>query len=975
MSALPNQSYANLDNPYWLKNPVPYLEISGTPSVVLTNDGGVLEVNGVPITGEPVSNWYEYPTANRIILFGDDPMTQDNLQAIDGFLYFNGELLAEAGQISNVGDWALYPALSNVNMNGSNIFNVCNVSNSNNLTVTGNGVTISGDNFVIISNAETNPAFPSSVLVEAKDGTGGTLNLRADKGLVTGGAVVNIEALAGDIAGYGWGGTVNIKAYSAPSIGLTSKVTIEGAGVNSYAGAVPTIGSLAGYNFIFGNVGVNICAGVPSIFPNTPLTTYIYGTAGVTIESGLLGDVQVKDSDFGTRKLVPYYSALATPSNLVITGRSNVILANQYVVMSMVNNIDFESNAVITGLKSMTMSNGVICNVSNINLSNINGVAYSPTSNWATFPALANVDMCNFNISNVGTINGITLEGLSNWANYPAVSNVDVGSNEIYFTNKRIRQGAGYQNVVGNSSIEFYTPITNASSGRMASVIFSKISGGVIDYTSDTLLYAFNVSNPARLQTQSQFGTENIAYLSDVGVRPSFDIYVTPNGNDTTGDGSSQKPFLTIGRALTLRAGISSGVEVSIQVNSGTYTETFTIPSNTYVVGVVAGEVRQPTNVVGVVTFSGADCGFANITLLGSVVCNTGGGVASLNAVNITSPSGDIAVTLTTGNLFMTECRVNSGLGNVQGIVCVAGTLNLRDVVVLHSGGSAQSAIVIGGSCNSVIRQSYITMSSTSTLISPIIQFTTTSSVTNEINFCRLNYTSTAVDAGGNKCCIQFANISGTITSQIANCILQCVGAVTGGNRIEAIQKTGAGSVNLTYGANETVSPASFISSGVTRVPMTRIDEGVYGCFASSITTTVTGANVPTLVNHNIVEVGSGVLGISGGNINLNRAGNYEVSISIQLTKSSGGSDFVYFWLRLNGTDVLRSASTIRMTGNGAEVLANVTAMISANAGDALSVVFGSADNTVQAIAIGAQTTPMVVPAIPSCITSVKLLN
>lgn len=1004
MAALPNQAYANLDNPYWLKNPVPYLEISGTPSVTLTNNGGVLEVNGVPITGEAVSNWYEYPALNNIILFGD-PLNPDVLQTAGGFLYFNGEILAQAGDISNVADWYLYPALGNVDMNGNGLENVSNVSNLTgcNLTVESDaGLTLIGNNFTVLSNYETNPVQGSSVLVQASGGTGGTLNLRADKGIATGGAVVNVEALAGDIAGYGWGGTVNIKAYSAPSAGATSKVTIEAAGVNSYAGAVPTVASLAGYNFIYGTAGVNICAGIPSIFPNVPLTTYIYGTAGVTIESGIAGDVQVKDSDFGCRKIVPYYSALAIPSNLVITGRSNALSANQYVVMSMVNNIGFDSQALITGLKTLTMSNGVICNVSNINLSNINGQPYAPATAWSTYPAVSSVNMSGCNISNVGTINGVTVQSPSvwasypaignvdmnnfsisnvsnvngvlysptcNWANFTAVSNVDVSSNQILFSGKRIREGAGFLNGA-STSVEIYTPVTIGASTRTASVVFSKIVGGVPDYTGDILLYGFNTGSPARLQAQSTFGTETIAYLTDIDFRPSYDLYVAPNGSDLTGDGSVLNPYLTIGKALTVRAGISSAVEVSIQVASGTYTENITVDVNTYIVGVPTGEARQPVNVVGVITLNGTSgtIGLSGLEITGGIDITGSGATYTVFACNITAVTNQ-CLSQTAGTVFVTECRMTGDTTGSSVFTATGGSTTLRDCIITTSTG----AYCMSASSSVTIRQCIVTSTSTSATAGSLLRCNGTSQNV-EVTFTKMNYTSTTTDTGGNKCCIQFANSSGTITAQVANCVLDCVGASTGGTNIQAIQKTGAGTVNLTYGALECVVPAVFISTGIATTQMQNAKQGVYGCFSSSVTTTVTGANVPTLINHNIVEVGGG-LSISGGNINLLRAGNYEVSTSIQLAKSSGGTDLVYFWFRLNGVDVPRSGSQIRMQNNNGEVLANVTAMITANAGDALSVVFGSADATVQALASGAQSSPMVVPAIPSCITSVKLLT
>ncbi len=1081
MSLLSHQSYANITTPLWLSNPVPELVLDGTPKITLSNDNGVLNINGTPL--EDVSNWYQYSASNGIILMGD-PLNPDNLQAVGGNLYFNGELLAQAGQISNVSDWSLYIAIQTVNMNNNAIsnlsginglamsnylasnwsryvalqnvdlcnFNLNNVGTINTSNVTGrNDLTISAyEPLDITSFADVN--------ILAGGGNRGRVNITANSGLLGLQGEVRIVANGGDNGAVAFGGLVDISATTPVGLTptLTSAIKFSAAGINSYAGAIPSIGSLAGYNFIYGTGGVNICAGIPSILPNFPTSTYIYGTGGVVLESGFGFDVKVKDSTLAVNIIKPDD---LTVSNLLIRGRVNLTTSNQFVELEMVKNISFDSTATISGLSNVTMTNGNIsnlsnlnnlaisnylasnwssftalsnvnlggCNISNVgdlqvatingsaypptvpnwstipasqnvnmnnfsisNLVNINGIPYASGTNWSLYPALQGINMCNFNISNVSNIDLININGspynanaYSNWAFYPASQGVNISNFNIsnitraFFGTTSIRQGANIlgSTTAGTETVQLLNSLGGTGGLRVETIAFQNNGGAVNDTVLSQVLDALS---PPRMTVETNVSTGNtIAYLSDLPslVSPVYDIYVAPNGNDTTGSGTNVSPYLTIGRALTKRATLSGSVEVAIQVSGGTYTESFSIPTNTYIVGVGSSEVRQPTNIVGTITYTGANGCANDITIDGNVVVNAGAGnVAVLNNVNITSGSGVVAVLVTTGNLFITESRVNSGTGDANGIVVNAGILTMRDVVVTHAG--IGNAVVIGGtSTSSLIRQCYIACSSTSNIVGAIVRYETTATHSAEINFTRLAYGSATTDVGGNKCCIQFGNTA-SLTANVSQNILQCFGAVTGGTRIEVIQKTGAGTVGLTYGDNETIAPASFVASAITRSPMTRVDQAVYGCFVSTVTTTVTGANVPTLINHNLVEVnGNSVLSISGGNINLNRAGNYEVSTSIQFTKSSGGSDIVYFWFRINGVDVLRSGSAIRMTGNGAEVLGNVTAMISANAGDVLSVVFGSTDATLQVIAIGSQTTPMVVPAIPSCITNVKLLN
>ena len=1073
MSVATQQSWANEKTPFFLSNPVQYLQISGTPPINLTNNAGTLEVNGVPIQTEPVSNWSLYPTlSNKIFL---NPTNV--IQLIGNDLYFNTEIIATQSNISNVADWYLYPALSNVQLNTGVGINFGNPPALSNLLYSSNGTLWFGNSNLVTNNWSVYPAISSvnmcnynisnvqniyacnifgredislianeplnvvtyaDVNLNASGGNRGRINLTADAGLLGVGGEVHIVANGGtqpEDPLVSFGGLIELTANTPIGTNpvLTSAIKFSAAGINSYAGAIPSVGSLAGYNFIYGNVGVNICAGVPSIIPNFPLTTYIYGTGGVSLESGLGADVKVRNSTLAVNSIKPDD---LTYSNLIIRGRVNIVPPNQYVQLEMVRNIEMSNGGIID------MSNGNISNLCNINgsayipttawagypattnvnmsnysisnLTNINGVAYTPTCNWASSPAVANVNMCNFSISNLSNLNGSPYVPTSNWASYPAsqsvnLSNFDISNvvningvaysptcNWATFTatssvgmsnqnisnisqatfgaisNVSIQKGAYVLGSVtaGQETLQILNSLGGTGNLRVEQIAFQNNGGA----SNDTVLsQVLDALNPPRLIVDTNVSPSNIvAYLSDVQFRPSNDIYVAPNGNDITGNGSASAPFLTIGQAINYRNTLSLTTEMSILVLSGTYTENFTVGQNTYVVGIQTGEARQPVNVVGVITMNGTTgtIGLSGLEITGGIDITGNGATYTIFGCNITAVTNQ-CVAQTQGTVFITECRMTGDSTGSSVFTATGGSTTLRDCVITTSTG----AVCMSASSSITIRQSVITSTSTSATANALVRCNGTSQNV-EITFSKINYTSTTTDTGGNKCCIQFANSSGTITAQVSNCILDCVGASTGGTRIECIQKTGAGTVNLTYGDIQTINPASFIATGITKIPMIPADVGVYGCFASSITTTVTGANTPTTVNHNIIEVnGNSVLGLLTGNIVLNRAGNYEVSTSIQFSKSSGGSDLVYFWLRLNGTDVVRSGSSIRMTGNGSEILGNITSMISANAGDVLSVVFGSADATVQALATGAQTTPMVVPAIPSVITSVKLLN
>jgi len=74
----------------------------------------------------PPDDWYLYPAlpvppaTGGAVLFVD-ASGQHVLESIDGNLFFDTELLAKASDIQNVADWALFPALANVDVDGQTL--------------------------------------------------------------------------------------------------------------------------------------------------------------------------------------------------------------------------------------------------------------------------------------------------------------------------------------------------------------------------------------------------------------------------------------------------------------------------------------------------------------------------------------------------------------------------------------------------------------------------------------------------------------------------------------------------------------------------------------------------------------------------------------------------------------------------------------------------------------------------------------
>jgi len=102
------------------------------PPMPVVNQGNLHAFgDGIFYNGDTLmpDTWYLNPSLNGEVLLNDASGTQ-LLHSIDANLYYNNELLAKAGDIENVADWSLYPALQQVELAGQNIIQAGDISGS-----------------------------------------------------------------------------------------------------------------------------------------------------------------------------------------------------------------------------------------------------------------------------------------------------------------------------------------------------------------------------------------------------------------------------------------------------------------------------------------------------------------------------------------------------------------------------------------------------------------------------------------------------------------------------------------------------------------------------------------------------------------------------------------------------------------------------------------------------------------------------
>lgn len=228
----------------------------------------------------------------------------------------------------------------------------------------------------------------------------------------------------------------------------------------------------------------------------------------------------------------------------------------------------------------------------------------------------------------------------------------------------------------------------------------------------------------------------------------SYLVWVSPNGNDTTGNGSIENPFQTIARGITWANGISSSFGRTIWLMSGTYTESFTIPENVAIRGANVQTVKisqlDVDSSTTLVTM-GNNCRLEDVTLnLTSSIDNSlvligvefpGGtavtsklrtavinvffsGTDNASVYGIYSPGTTLATSTSSNAIRASTINVRSTGGGVTRGIYVTGDnlFTIRDTNV-YASGIGGSALNIGGcettNANAVLQLRTSTISGT----------------------------------------------------------------------------------------------------------------------------------------------------------------------------------------------------------------------------------------------------------------------
>ncbi len=155
--------------------------------------------------------------------------------------------------------------------------------------------------------------------------------------------------------------------------------------------------------------------------------------------------------------------------------------------------------------------------------------------------------------------------------------------------------------------------------------------------------------------------------------------------------------------------------------------------------------------------------------------------------------------------------------------------------------------------------------------------------------------------------------------------------------------------------------PTTTVRTNVPTVPNPRY----YGSVISTVSQTNPIASTINLVTFSTLDEGSGVTLTNGNRINLANAGTYVLQLSVNLSKTDGGQDDAYFWLRKNASDVANSTMRHSLENNNSHQLVTLVWMETVTAGQYLQVAWSSSDEDMSLVYQAAGTLPTR-PATPS---------
>jgi hypothetical protein len=400
----------------------------------------------------------------------------------------------------------------------------------------------------------------------------------------------------------------------------TSAIKLSAASVLSYAGTVSPTFSTAGYQYLYGQAGVNIvCSVSPPVLPSLPLSIYMYSDAGTRISNGLRTDT--------IANINPTAGVLAIQSFGV----------GSYVTLSNIRSIAGSSPATISGFSNIATTN--------LDVTSINNSTYSATSNWSQFPASQNVNLSNRQISNCVGLSSSTGLGLYG----EAVTIGALGAN----SNVEIQANNGSGNIV----------LTPGATGNVTAprlVVSSNITTSNINLSNiNGVPYSPAPATWSTYPATQNVNLSNFSISNANGLSSSSSLTLAGQGIALNSSGANN---LTMTTASTGNISLTAGGGLLLTSTTGD-------------VELTAGagsliDMKSGVNMFGNSIVNAPSISTSNVSI--AITSGVDTTITSAGATQLVSGTGDIELTAGAGrkiDMFSSVDMFNNNISNVSSIV------------------------------------------------------------------------------------------------------------------------------------------------------------------------------------------------------------------------------------------------------------------------------------------------------------------
>ncbi len=644
---------------------------------------------------------------------------------------------------------------------------------------------------------------------------------------------------------------------------------------------------------------------------------------------------------------------------------------------------------------TIDLNGGLLTTTTGGTVLTLNGIPVSggDVEDWATFPAVTNVDMSGNNIEEVNTISGATDLNLT----APVNINMETLFGAVNIrgdTDLNIELKAGpafYSRLlsVGDPVYSEYLNITSDQNIKLSAQGIIDISGNTLfradaDLSGNKIVNLGNPIDPQDAVPLSYINLSNVLAGGNSAGTEQIDMSgnrIVNLGLPLAGTDAVNKDYVdTIsGAYLPLAGGTMTTGNTGINMNGGDITNVGTLTAS--------GLTESTTFGSGVAPMLNHDVYATNVSV------NSYNPLSAMNfigvgGVNINAPDEDI--NLNAGDINLTQTQVTSFMNlTASGSIAIAGAVgvgitSLGTIQVLATNDvSIGSGNILGADTEIEkvgFKDNKIYMANT--VGATDLEISDVTLIENEEADLVIKTTGTTgkvIIEGDNGVSVNtYIDFNGAMTLyqevQDSTTALGTAGQVLtaladGKVKWESLASGPTGPQGATGATGPQGDTGSTGAMGPTGAGGAL---GYYGSFYDTTDQTNPVANTPRAMKLNTVAEATGVSIAFGSRIIVVNAGTYNLQFSAQIVKAGGGTSEVDIWLRKNGSDIAETNTSFDLKGSGANEVASWNWLLTVASGDYLEIMWASADTNVSIQAYPAKVSPFTAPAIPSVIATIQ---